>query len=174
MRDLLKPSGSGIESPRQILRLRRQKVDPRQQSRLGAQQACVVQNCECFIKMAVVDFEFCKLEKSRGNSRRFDPCAPQICKQLPGSLSAACTNLQPREIPACKRPPRLFRPADPFFQFIARRFLFGAIQLIELCKNQREIRVCVVLIDETLQDIVSGLRRLELQVRFSDPEERSD
>src|SRR5438105_8193639 len=124
--------------------------------------------------MAIVHFELCELEKSRSNRRRFDSCAPQIRKQLLSSLSPACTNLQTREIPACKCPPWLFRPAYPFFQFISRRLVFGAIEVIELCKNQRKIRVCVVLIDETLENVISGLRRLELQVRFSDPKKCSD
>ena len=52
--------------------------------------------------------------------------------------------------------------------------MFGAIQLIELCEYQREIRVCVVTIDETLEYVISGLRRFKLQMRFSDAEERSE
>jgi hypothetical protein len=42
------------------------------------------------------------------------------------------------------------------------------------CEYQREIRVCVVTIDETLEYIISGLRRFKLQMRFSDAEERSE
>src|SRR5262249_34048074 len=118
--------------------------------------------------------KFGKLEQSRGNGRGFDFCSSQICKQLMSSLSATCANLQSRKIPTRECSPRLFRSAHPLFEFIARRFAFGAIELIEFCKQQWEIRVCVVAIDETLEYVISGLRRFELQMRFSDAEERSE
>ena len=78
------------------------------------QQARIVQDRERFIKMPVVYFKFRKLQKSRGSGRRIASCASQIGKQFPGSLSAACPNLQSRKIPACDCSPRLFRAAHPF------------------------------------------------------------
>jgi hypothetical protein len=45
-----------------------------QQRRFGPQQARIVQNGYRFIKAAVVNFKFGKLDESRGNRRRFDFC----------------------------------------------------------------------------------------------------
>src|SRR5204862_4553733 len=88
--NLLKSRRCRGESPRQIMRLRRYKIDAVQQTRVRMQQARIVQDRERFIKMPVVYFKFRKLQKSRGSGRRIASCASQIGKQSPGSLSAAC------------------------------------------------------------------------------------
>ena len=65
-------------------------------ARLEAAVARIVEDGYCFIKPAIFNFRFGKLEQSRGNVGRFNSRASKICEQLPGSLCAACANLQAR------------------------------------------------------------------------------
>ena len=76
---------------------------------------------------------------------------------MAGALSVARPNLQTRKIPTCQCPPRLLRPTHPFFEFIPRWLVFSTIEFVEFCKHQLEIRVRIVAVDKTLENVVPKL-----------------
>ena len=80
MRDLFESRGRGIKPLRQIVRLRGQKIDASQQRRLRMQQTCVIQDRNCLIEMAVLDFKLCKLKKGTCDHGGFDGSVPQVGK----------------------------------------------------------------------------------------------
>src|SRR5215471_11867236 len=106
--------------------------------------------------MSVIHFKFCKLNESWCKCGRFDAGASQICKQLASSVLTPGANLHPSQIPSGKRSPWLFWPPHPFLQFVARRFVLGAIQLIQFFEEKREIRVRRVTIDESFDEVISN------------------
>ena len=61
MRDLFKSCCRCIESFRQILRVREQKLDLGLQSRLRMQQARIIQNGDRFIEIPLIQFKLRKL-----------------------------------------------------------------------------------------------------------------
>ncbi|PYI47115.1 MAG: hypothetical protein DMF10_07535 [Verrucomicrobia bacterium] len=63
-----------------MVRLRGQKIDASQQRRLRMQQTCVIQDRNCLIEMAVLDFKLCKLKKGACDHGGFDGSVPQVGK----------------------------------------------------------------------------------------------
>src|ERR1051325_2219661 len=88
------------------------------------------------------------------------------------AIAPAEPEIKSREIPLCKRAARLRRIARPTFEFVSRRLLFRAIKLVQFRENPGKIDIGRSMLDKILQAVVPVLRRLQLQMRVGQTEER--
>src|SRR6266853_55697 len=102
---------------REILRLRREKIDLIEQLRFRMKHVRIIQNRNRLFEMSIFQFQLCKLQQSRRERRRFYLAVAQIVEQLPSSISVPDANFKESKMPSGECPSRLFRIAHPFFQF---------------------------------------------------------
>ena len=168
MRHLFKCLRRGLKLLREILRAAREQIHPVQQGRSGPQRTRIIQNRERFIEVPILDLELRELNEGFRQHRQPGGISAQLTEGVQGIVTSSGAQLGSREMPLRKRAARLDRILRPAAQLLARWLPLGAIDLIELLENHRQLRIGRMMFDEIFQRIVPSFRCAQSQICIRD------